>query len=229
MFWPFKRVKNSNSKSDEKKRYSFRINQSLKLLLSKSDRKYELQSVIQDVLEDRIRILSLSERYFSLISDPNTDVLVMIYQEDGVYSFKSRYLGQVDDGVPMYELAKPLQIKKSQRRAYDRVKIDWPIAYEISAAAYARYPFLKRKGVLKAEDLSASGIRLLAKQELPKDLNLNLDFILGTKQNRSVRVKAQVIDCEKDLLEHRYVCRFVFVDVEESLRMMIDDYVCANI
>lgn len=229
MFWPFKKSKSHLAEPDNKKRYSFVVNQNLKLILKKSETKYELQSVIQDVLEDRIRILSLSPRYLSLISDPKTTIEVVIYHDDGVYSFESSYLGLVEDGVPMYELAKPSQIRKSQRRDYQRLKIDWPIAYEISAELYARYPYLMRKGVMQSEDLSASGIRLVAKQDLPADLDLNLDFILGTKSQRPIRLKAKLIACEKDSLSYRYLCRFVFCDIEDSLRIMIDDYVRENI
>lgn len=226
MFWN-KKTKNINQEKS-KKRYAFRINQRMRLIVKKSGVVHEFQSVVQDVLEDRIRILSLKDRYLSLINDENTSIEAEIYEDNGVYRFATKYLGTVCDVIDMYELSKPVRIHRLQRRKYKRIGIDWQINYEIDSRQQAKYPHLKARGLFKAQDISATGMRLVSTQALPIGLNLKLEFAIGIKLAKKIVVSAEVIDSFSDVLAYKFVTRLKFVDIKDYLRIIIDDYICSQ-
>lgn len=227
MFWH--RKKESKTSSDNKQRYAFKVNQRLRLILSNKGRVVDLVTVIQDVLEDRIRILKLEKAYETLLEDKNITIDVELYENDGLYRFKSEFLGTVSDNLEMSELAKPSVIHRQQRREYQRLAIDWQIRYAFPTKVWAKHPYLKQRGLFVGQDISASGIRLAAKQDIPRGVLCNLEFILDPSYRNSLKVTAKVIGSKKDIVGKIYMVRMEFVDIADDTRVRIDNYVRKNI
>lgn len=229
MFWRKKKAKEQQDNDPSKKRYSFRVNQRLRLLFKSNGKQIAVMTVIQDVLDDRIRVLKLHKAYETLLLENKSSIEVELYDNDGIYRFKSHFLGTVVDGVEMEEISKPKIMRRHQRREYERLDIDWQIKYEYSSSDRVKYPYLKPQGLYQGQDISAAGIRVLAKQEIPKGIVCNLSFILDPSYKTSVNVKAEIIACEQDIVGKTYVVRMAFVDLKEELRIRINDYVSNNL
>ncbi len=118
-------------------------------------------------------------------------------EEKNAYAFKTQVLGRIKSNIPMIMLSFPTEneLMKIQRREFVRVETPVDVAIQID---HQYYQFI-------TEDISAGGLAIIIKQDVPFKVNDELQLMIVLPFNNSnegikyVRTTARVIRfIEKD-------------------------------
>lgn len=208
--------------------YGFGINQRIRLIAKNNQQTSVFQTTIQDVFDDSILVLYPEYKKES-INFPKNKLSVEIYEERGIYSFESNIIAVHKGRVPMLEIKKPLKIKRSQRRGYKRCNAVLDIIYSISPERYPTYmPYLHKKCRVQTKNISASGLCIVAGQEIPRGMVCDLAVYMPNR-SRPLGITAVVLASNRLAVGHKFSIRMRFVEITSKERMFIDDFVKAQI
>lgn len=177
-------------------------------------------AMIQDVTGDVLCITVPYLRGVPLVLVPGEHVLARVIESDAAYEFTSTVLGRRRDAIPLYALALPTELKRVQRRRC--VRLD-----TLLDVWYAPLPERGREPVFRAAravDISGSGMRLAADQELAIGERLLLRFTLEV-DDREIEIETVARVVRRDAGEeaqgrsgYRYRYRYGIEFVDLPLR-----------
>lgn len=198
----------------------FKINKKLEILV---EEKY-FNSNVQDVTGEYIAIsIPINSGEYIPLSK-GTPIDVIYCEGENYYQFHSSVIGRKFENIPILLIAKPVQVKKIQRRKYVRIPLISEIKYKnlknqprtnpstIESSEYT-------KGVLV--DLSGGGMRV----RVSEAIKLN-DFLLVslTVNNEDTLILGQAMRIIKDD-DGMYYCGLSFEFLDSSTREKIIKYI----
>ncbi len=210
----------------------FRVNHPLEVF--NPDQNIYYKSIIQELAEDYIVIgMPLrNRRRMYLDSDATWDFRLTL--EDSLYYFRSKLLGEREEGLLQFFLiAWPYELKRVQRRQYYRLPCSFGARYWISSQKWEE-PLEKaaeRLGEPETAiivDISGGGLQLLAPEGLPVGTTLLLAFCLEGKDiKESIYVESKVIRMWPYQREQEKWFRHAleYVDITERLRETIVKFI----
>lgn len=165
---------------------NFEINRRIEFVLKD---KYKAASLVQEVKDDALYVtIPLNEEGRKLL-EIGDNVEVIYYDKRNVFGFMTRVVGRKTDNIPLYKIAKPIEIYKIQRRQLVRIEftngveyIQYPVNENINKSNLEKlFNEMKDKDEIKSGftvDLSGGGARLRTSQplELDKKLILSIDL-----------------------------------------------------
>lgn len=198
----------------------FKLNKKLEILIGE---KY-FNSNVQDVTDEYIAISIPinSGEYIPLSKGAIIDVIY--YEEENLYKFESSVLGRKFENIPILLIAKPVDIKKIQRRKYVRIPIISSVKYvNLKNQPRTNPKTLTSSQYLKAVlvDLSGGGMRVRVTEEVKVN-----DFLMMslTVNNEDTFMVGQVMRIVKDD-EGRYYCGLSFEFLDIATRERIIKYI----
>ncbi|MDN5346766.1 MAG: hypothetical protein PWP65_330 [Clostridia bacterium] len=207
------------------KDFPLRINQQVHI--QAEGRKESLRSLVQDVGEEVFTVMAGSGE--EEIFHRGDEVRVVFYTGEARYEFTTQVLGRVLEPVPVYVLARPVEIKRVQAREFVRVKAALEVRYQVlTEGDLARLKALRPRKKAVSIDISGGGMQLVLREEL-KEGDLLLLALEIPQQESFVRltllgrVKRVVLQEQKGY--RHYVAGVAFEDISERERDVIIGYV----
>lgn len=205
------------------------------------DKQMIYKSLIQGHEKDSFLIHVPTYRGSSLKLVKGDIVNLGIFTEKYKIAFETEVLGSVkENGLELYKLAMPRDIKKHERRDFFRVEVALDVKYELLKEKPRNLSDLKDLELCKsalAIDLSGGGIMLKVNKAIPLRKYLLMEFNVGTKGRANyIKVLGQVMrgftDCtggiKRELIGVKFcqidertrdqIIRFVFEKMLEIIR-----------
>ncbi len=194
-----------------------------KITLKRKTDDIEYSSVIQNIQDDKIYITVPYKGEQALVLMHNESVTVKYISKEAAYHFESVFLGlhMENEVLRLYKIAAPdlAAVKRVQLRQFVRVPVMLDVEYCLSSSDE------KKKGI--SLDLSAGGMRLAAKEALPVNTVLELNFQISVRgKTAEMQLKGEVMRCypaDDDSNVHHVGIKFLNLD--RSTEDMICSYV----
>ncbi|MEW5953960.1 MAG: flagellar brake domain-containing protein [Bacillota bacterium] len=164
------------------------INQKISVVRNDSSGWYTSQ--IQDLDQDSIYITLPYSQALPLILQVEDQVQVSFAAEGASFRFLTRVTGLKNEQISLYRLARPLEIVRVQMRDYVRIPVCLDVEYGSCADQEEPVEFIKTC----TRNLSAGGLKLVARTDLTPGAKLCLRFSLEVEQTRlEYNVRGQVV------------------------------------
>ncbi|MBU3159022.1 flagellar brake domain-containing protein [Clostridium frigoris] len=198
----------------------FKLNKKLEILV---DEKY-FNSNVQDVTDDYIAISIPTNAGEYLPLSKGAIIDVIYYEEENIYKFASSIIGRKFENIPILLLAKPVEIKKIQRRKYVRVPL-------IKAAKYINFknePKVNHSTIDNSKylktvvvDLSGGGMKVKVSEEVSPNDFLLVSLTVNEEEILIVG-KTKRITKEDD---GRFICGLSFESLDNATREQLIRYI----
>lgn len=200
----------------------FSVNQRIQVALENSDEYYV--SSVEDITADAVFIAVPYRQQMPLVLSPGDRVKVQLPGTGECFSFTTTVTGRREEGVLLYSLAFPEEIKRIQRRRDVRLPVLLNVFYAEVPEGDASPVFKETKAL----DLSAGGLRLVTEEAYPPGTQLIVKFRLPVRNNFIETVtRARVIRQEPVVFEKRrlYHLGIEFLDLPQSQKDKIFSYI----
>lgn len=211
---------------------NFEINRRVEFVFEDN---YKAASLIQEVNNDDIYVtIPLNEEGRKLL-DIGDEVEVIYYDKRRVYGFITKIVGRKKDNIPLYKIAKPVEIYKIQRRQFVRIEFTNGVEYvqyhvneNIDKSNLEKlYNEMKVKGEIKSGftvDLSGGGARLRTSQ--PLELNKKLILSIDLPSFHLILI-GKVLRVQKELHNNKIIYHngIEFINISENDKEKIIEFI----
>lgn len=211
---------------------NFEINRRIEFVLKD---KYKAASLVQEVEDDGLYVTIPWDEDSRKLLDIGDSVEVIYYDKKSVFGFMTRVVGRKTDNIPLYKIAKPIEIYKIQRRHLVRIEFT-------NGVEYVQYPVnenidksnliillneMKDKGEIKSGvtvDISGGGARLRTSQ--PLELNKKLILSINLPSFHLTLI-GKVLRVEKELYNNKIVYHsgIEFINISENDKEKIIEFI----
>jgi len=144
-----------------------------------------------------------------------------VYDESGVYSFKSTYVDMKMSHLPIWIVTMPVDVQKNQQREFVRFDIALPVVVQCPADDESD-EIVPMK--LTTKDLSGGGLQVICNQKmkLGKKIQLTLDFL----ECGSLKIDGDVVRIHQPQAERKlYWISIKFLGISEIIRDKISRFI----
>lgn len=190
--------------------FSLEVNDKLEVVMG--DKIYK--ALIIDVQEDFLRINLPVNNGEYLMLNPKEEIEMNSYlDENGCFNFRSQIISRGREGnIIYYEISKPFNITKIQRRNFFRVSLVDEVEYKIITNAKEEeldnIPY--EKGIMV--DLSAGGLKLKGNGKIDMDDLILINFKLNSIQ---FEIKCDIVRVE-NTMDKQKLCGLRFLDITNA-------------
>lgn len=198
------------------------VNQRILVALEGSEDLYA--SSVEDITSEEVFISVPYRRQIPLMLSRGDRVKVQFSGDNECFSFVTAVTGRREEGILLYSIAFPDEIRRIQRRRDVRLAVLLDVAYAPAPIGDEAAVFKEAKAL----DLSAGGIRLVTEHEYPPGASLLVKFRLPMRNDFFETVsKAEVMRTEAVVLDKKklYHLGLKFVDLPQSHKDKIFSYI----
>lgn len=168
------------------------------------------KSTVQDVKEEDFVINMPVGDGVYLTLNAGDKIVIDYFSKDGFYyEFKSQVISRlVENNMPMYNISKPDQAVKIQRRDFVRVSFTEPVFYKKDDKKEHNW----HEGLLL--DLSGGGLRIKGKDQIGLGKKIIIKISCG---NENYEILGKTVRCDKSE-DREYICGIEFEEIDERKR-----------
>ena len=151
------------------------VNQSIEIEVKKGAYKGKFFSKIEEITQDKIKILPPYKNGEIVPLRKNTEVEIFFTGEDAAYKFNSRVIDRIKENIQLLVITTPEEIVRIQRRDFFRLDVKRDIKYrKLDKDLEPAEEFIKTKTI----DLSGGGARFVLESNLKEGdfIELMLDI-----------------------------------------------------
>ncbi|MEW6447623.1 MAG: flagellar brake domain-containing protein [Bacillota bacterium] len=198
------------------------VNQHILVALEDSEDFYV--SSVEDITAEEVFISLPYRRQMPLMLSRGDRIKVEFSGDNECFSFLTTVTGRREEGVLLYSIAFPEEIRRIQRRRDVRLAVLLDVAYAPLPEGDAAVVYQESKAL----DLSAGGIRLVTEYEYPPGTLMLVKFRLPMRKDFFETVaKAEVIRTEAVLLDRKrlYHLGLKFLDLPQAHKDKIFSFI----
>jgi c-di-GMP-binding flagellar brake protein YcgR len=190
-------------------------------MLSKNMNGPHYTSRIEEFIHGYMIIAMPMEKGYPVFLERDNVFYGKIFDETGVYSFKSTFVDKKMNPLPIWIVTTPTDIKKNQQRSYVRFDVSLPIVIDYfldddqTEAASLK---------LTTKDLSGGGLRLISNKQISvgKKIQLKLEF----PECEVFQVNGEVVRINQPQVERQlFWISIKFLGIHESIRDKISKFI----
>lgn len=191
-----------------------KINQRVEIMLSQSGNAPRFTSRIEEMLFDKIVFAMPMQKGHPVLLESGRGFYGKIFDESGVYCFKSKLLDKRMSPLPVWIAKMPYDIEKIQQRAFVRFDIAQPLRIEYFLDHNEEKP-VSLKVITK--DLSGGGLQAVC--EKPIKLGTKVKMVLTLSEGGDFEIEGEVVRVYKPQMDRQLFWVSVkFINVRDNVR-----------
>ncbi len=198
-----------------------KVNQRLEIMLSKNINTPRFTSRVEELTSDEMIIAMPMQKGRPIILESGRGFYGKIITESGVYIFKSKFLSKRMYPLPVWIVAMPYEIEKTQQRAFVRFDVSQPLQIEYFLDDDAEKAITQK---VMTRDLSGGGLQAICEQQIKIGTKVNM--MLTLPEDGDLEVDGEVIRVQKPQEDRQlFWISIKFVDTRNIVRDKISRFI----
>ena len=189
-------------------------------MLPKHNTIQQFASRIEEVIHNHMIIAMPMEKGHPIYQTRGSTFAGRIYDESGVYAFKSTFIDRKMTPLPIWIVTMPFEVEKTQQRSFVRFDIALPIVVEYLKDGEEEEISLN----LVTKDLSGGGLQIISERKIK--IGKRVQLTLAFPEQGAVKVAGEIIRVHKPQDDRQlFWISIRFIDIQESTRDKISKFI----
>lgn len=198
-----------------------RVNQRLEIMFSKNLNNPKFASRVEEIESDHMIIAMPMQKGHPIVLESGRGFFGKIFDESGVYIFKSKFINMRMSPLPVWIAAMPYDIEKTQQRDFVRFDVSQPLLIEYYLDN-DQENLVSLKVITK--DLSGGGVQAVCEQ--PIQVGTKVKMVVFLSDYGDVEVDGEVIRVNRPQLDRKlYWISIKFIGARNTIRDKISRFI----
>jgi c-di-GMP-binding flagellar brake protein YcgR len=201
-----------------------KVNQRLEIVLSKNPNTPQFTSRVEELDSDHMTIAMPMKKGRPIVLESGQEFYGKIYDEGGVYLFKSKFISQRMEPLPVWVATLPHDIEKTQQRDFVRFDVAQPIL--INYSSYRDPEQLESLKVI-TKDLSGGGVQAVCEKNIRIGTKVHMIISLSDDDDDDdIEVDGEVLRVNKPQMDRQlFWISIKFIGARNTIRDKISRFI----